>query len=118
MKHLITVISIVIFIAGLDLVSGLVSSGLTGLNQAFTNSSWNSLFGIGFMVLGIIGVSFVIIRSSYHGLVLDSRECPICESEIKRRRRKINHRIAGKILGKSISGARCNGCGWEGVVYR
>lgn len=118
MKHLIKVISIVIFIAGLDLVSGLVGSGLTGLHQVFINPSWKLVFGIGFMVLGIIGVSLVILRNSYHELVLDSRECPVCESEIKRRRRKINHRIAGKILGKSISGARCNGCGWEGVVYR
>ena len=126
MRRTLEVISLGLFLVGLELATGTLSLTITRLRETLAyplgsnggeRIEWGALAGIGLilMVVVLAGMT-VLVRYRQEG-IQDHLGCPKCGARTKRVRRRTKHRVLGRIVGKALSARHCQDCGWRGLSY-
>jgi hypothetical protein len=126
LRRTLEVISLGLFLLGLELTTGTPSLTVIRLRETLAHPfgsdstdgvPWWPLVGIGLLVcaVALAGLT-IVVRFGQEG-VQDHVGCPECGARTKRVRRNVRHKILGRLLGKTLSARHCGDCGWRGVSY-
>ena len=126
MRRILEVISLVLFLAGLELAVGTLSLTITRLREIFTHPlgpdasdgvPWRSLVGIGVTALAVVMAGTTVLVRYAEAGIRDYVGCPECGARTRRVQRRTRHRILGWLVGKALSARHCGDCGWRGLSY-
>ena len=126
MRRILEVISLVLFLAGLELAAGTLSVTTTLLRETFTTTfgpdgpdeiPWRFLAGIALMVLAVVSAGTTVAVRFRQARIQDHVGCPKCGARTRRVQRKARHRMLGRLVGKALSARHCGDCGWRGLSY-
>jgi len=126
LRRTLELISLGLFLLGLELAAGTLSLTTTRLREtlAFRVGStgpegvpWTSLAGIGLTAVAVVLMGLTIFVRFGERRVVDHVGCPVCGTRTNRVRRKVQERILGRVVGKAMSARHCGDCGWRGLSY-
>jgi hypothetical protein len=121
------ILSLGLFLLGLELATGTLSLTVTRLRAALLNPTgsaasgeveWRSVVGVGLIVLAVaLAGLMVVVRYRQRGIG-DQVTCPRCGVRTNRVRRTAGDRVFGLLMGRRLSARRCGDCGWAGLIYK
>ena len=126
MRRTLEVISLGIFLLGLELATGTPSLTIARLQETVAyplgsdpgeNVEWAALGGLILIGFAVILASFAILVRLRKKKIQDHDACATCGGKTKRVRRNVWHRMLGRVLGKALAARHCGECGWRGVSY-
>jgi len=126
LRRTLEVISLGLFLVGLELATGTPSLTITRLQETLAyplgsdggeGVEWGALAGIGLILMAVVLAGMTVLVRYREEEIQDHLWCPKCGGRTKRVRRRTRHRVLGRIVGKAISARHCPDCGWRGLSY-
>jgi hypothetical protein len=126
LRRTLEVLSLGLFLLGLELATGTPSLTITRLRETLAHPlgsdeadgvPWRSLAGIGLIGFGIVLAGVTVFVRYRQGAIQEHVGCPKCGARTTRVRRGVWQRVMGRLVGKSTSARLCGDCGWRGVSY-
>jgi hypothetical protein len=127
LRRTLEVISLALFLLGLELATGTPSLTIARLQETIAyplgsdgaeSVEWRVLGGLVVMVVALILAALtVMVRHRTKG-IQSHAGCPKCGADTKRVRRNAWQRMLGGVVGKALSARHCGDCGWKGASYK
>jgi hypothetical protein len=127
LRRTLEVISLALFLLGLERATGTPSSTIARLQETIAypigsdgaeSVEWRILGGLVLIVVAFVLASLTILVRHRTKGIQTHEGCPEGGGDTKRVRRNAWQRILGGIVGKGLSARHCGDCGWRGVSYK
>jgi len=124
LKRTLEVLSVAIFLAGVELATGGLSTTLDRFIEQFTlvfgepPASGRGVAGLLLTFSGIALGSIALWAHRERRELTETTDCPRCGARTERIKRRKRHRILAALLGEGLTRRRCAECGWVGLTQK